>query len=120
MSYKLTASGNIQRLSDGASLPARWENGALVELDPDSPFVKELREWIALGNTPESANPPPPPSKDELDAAAALQYQKLLTLRSMSPAQVQAWVAANVTNLAQAQDAIMTLAIAVSVLARRI
>jgi hypothetical protein len=33
---------------------------------------------------------------------------------------VTAWVAANVTNLAQAQDAIATLAVAVSVLARRL
>jgi hypothetical protein len=38
----------------------------------------------------------------------------------MTPAQVQTWVTANVTNLAQAQDAIATLAIAVSILARRL
>jgi hypothetical protein len=38
----------------------------------------------------------------------------------MTPDQVVAWVAANVTNLAQAQDAIATLAVAVSVLSRRL
>jgi len=38
----------------------------------------------------------------------------------MTPAQVRAWVDANVTNLSQAQDAIKTLAIAVSILARRL
>lgn len=62
----------------------------------------------------------PPPTKDQLDAEAAKQYAKLRALSQMSPAEVQAWVQANVTNLAQAQDAIATLAIAVSVLARRL
>jgi len=38
----------------------------------------------------------------------------------MAPDEVTAWVTANVTTLAQAQDAITTLAIAVSVLGRRL
>ena len=54
------------------------------------------------------------------DEDAAKSYAKLTALRGMTPAQVGAWVDANVTNLAQAQDAIKTLAIAVSVLARRL
>jgi hypothetical protein len=63
---------------------------------------------------------PPAQSQDEIDAEAARSYAKLKALVAMTPAQVQAWVAANVTNLAQAQDAIATLAVAVSVLARRL
>lgn len=55
---------------------------------------------------------------DDPDKEAARSYAKLRALAAMSPAQVQAWVGANVTTLAQAQDAIATLAIAVSVLAR--
>lgn len=74
-------------------------------------------------------NPPPTPeeiaaaakaTKDAADAAAAKAYGKLTALKAMSPAAVQTWVAANVTNLAQAQDAIATLAIAVGILARRL
>lgn len=57
---------------------------------------------------------------DEQDAEAARSYAKLRTLAGMTPAQVQTWVAANVTTLAQAQDAIATLAVAVSVLARKL
>ena len=38
----------------------------------------------------------------------------------MTPDEVQAWVTANVTTLTQARDAITTLAIAVSVLGRRL
>ena len=54
------------------------------------------------------------------DVNAAKRYAKLRALADMTPAQVSAWVDANVTNLAGAQDAIKTLAIAVSVLARRL
>ena len=63
---------------------------------------------------------PPALTQDQIDAAAARSYAKLTALRAMTPAQVQAWVAANVTNFAQAQDAIATLAVAVGVLARRL
>ena len=62
----------------------------------------------------------PPPTQDQLDAVAARQNAKLAALAAMTPAQVSAWADANVTNLATAQDAIKTLAIAVSVLARRL
>lgn len=61
---------------------------------------------------------PPALSQEEQDRTAARAYGKLAALRVMTPAQVQAWVIANVTNLAQAQDAIATLAIAVSILSR--
>lgn len=59
-------------------------------------------------------------SQDDQDAATVRQYAKLVALRNMTPAQVDAWVTANVTDLPSAKDAIKTLAIAVSVLARRI
>ena len=56
---------------------------------------------------------------EESDIAAAKANAKLTALKGMTPAQVQTWVANNVTNLSQAQDAIATLAVAVSILARR-
>jgi len=59
-------------------------------------------------------------TQDEVDRTAARGYVKLNALKNMTPAQVQTWVAANVTNLAQAQDAIATLAIAVGILARQL
>ena len=63
---------------------------------------------------------PPIVTQDELDALAARQYAKLAALMVMTPAQIQAWVVANVTTLATAQDAIATLATAVGILARRL
>jgi hypothetical protein len=59
-------------------------------------------------------------TQDERDAQAARQYQKLVALKSMTPAQIQTFVDNNVVDLASARDAIKTLAIAVGILARRI
>jgi hypothetical protein len=82
--------------------------------------AEAIQQAIDGGMTIAEPDPAPPPTQDELDAAAAREYAKLIALRSMTPAQVVAWVAANVTNLAQAQDAIATLGVAVSVLSRRL
>jgi len=57
---------------------------------------------------------------DEQDAETARSDAKLRDLAAMTPAQVQTWVTDNVTTMAQARDTISTLAIAVSVLARRL
>jgi hypothetical protein len=110
MAYKLTSRATIIRLADGAEIPESPLNCAW----------QQYLAWCAAGNTPEPADPPPPPSQDEIDAAAAREYAKLAALRGMTPAQVIAWVNDNVTTLGQAQDAIATLAVAVSVLARRL
>lgn len=117
--FKLNTLGFVVRIADNATLPVKWQNGAPVLLDPDSPLNAEFLAWVALGNTP-VADPPPPLTQDQLDAVAARAYAKLTALKAMTPAQVIAFVQANVTNLVQAQDAIATLAIAVSILARRI
>jgi hypothetical protein len=58
--------------------------------------------------------------KNESDAANAKTYAKLTALKNMSPAEIQTWATANITTLAQAKDALTTLAIAVSILARRL
>ena len=72
-----------------------------------------------------------PPTQEQIDAAAAQAKAianaiaakadaKLSALGAMTPAQVRAWVAANVTNLAEAKDVLGTLAVAVSILSRRL
>ena len=65
-------------------------------------------------------DPPPPPTQDELDTVAARQYQKAQALFAMSPAQMSAWIDANINTFADAKDALKTLAIIVSVLGRRL
>ena len=59
-------------------------------------------------------------AKESADTNAARANAKLQALVAMSPAQVQTWVQANVTTLAQVQDALATLAVAVALLARRL
>lgn len=111
MAYKLIRdSTSVTRLSDGANIPP----------DPANVDYVAYLAWKDAGNTPAPADPAPPPSQEDQDIAAAKVYAKLVALKNMTPTQVIAWVDANVTNLAQAQDAIKTLAIAVSILARRL
>jgi hypothetical protein len=61
-----------------------------------------------------------PPSADDQAALDAKAYSKLAALTTMTPAEVQTWVQNNVNTLAEAKDAIKTLAVAVSILARRL
>lgn len=57
-------------------------------------------------------------TQNQLDVKNALAIPQLQALIAMTPAQVQAWVTANVTNLAGAQQAIYYLGVAVSILGR--
>lgn len=90
----------------------------------DTPTRDAVRDWLAAGNQALPLDPPTPAQvaaaakaeKNIVDSASADAYAKLTALKAMSPAQVQSWV----TTLAQAQDAIATLAIAVSILARQL
>ena len=51
MTYQLTTSTSIIRLSDGAHIPD----------DPGNRDYKDYLEWVNEGNTPLPAPPPPPP-----------------------------------------------------------
>jgi len=109
MTYKLTDAG-VMRTVDGAFIPPDTKNADW----------REYQKWVADGNVPLPKDPAPLPTQDEIDATAAKTYGKLAALKGMTPAQVQAWVDANVTTLADVKDALKTLAIAASILARRI
>jgi hypothetical protein len=59
-------------------------------------------------------------AQDFQDRIDARQYAKLKSLITLSPSQIQAYVQNNVNTLADAKDALKTLAIAVGILARRL
>lgn len=64
--YKLTLLGHILRLSDQACIP----------MDPRNEDFAEYLAWVAAGNTPEPADPPPAP----IPSASAWQVRKALNL----------------------------------------
>ena len=109
----------------------------IIDFDPAGKFNPSIL-WLPCGDLVEVGDthdgtdfgPPPAPTAEEVqraadlaklaaDRTAAFAYNKLVALSDMTPAQIQTWITANVTNLAQAQDAIGTLAIGLSVLIRR-
>lgn len=93
----------------------------MYQTNPDGSTQSMLATEVELKDGETILDPDPPViAQDDQDAAWARVYPKLVALKGMTPLQVQTWVQNNVTNLAQAQDAIATLAIAVSILARRI
>ena len=55
MSYKLLTRG-VQRISDGAFIPD----------DPRNHDWRDYQAWLAKGNTPQAADPPPQLAKDEI------------------------------------------------------
>ena len=70
--YRLTESTNIIRLADSACIPA----------DPANTDYAEYQKWLAEGNAPEPADPPPVPvitSVTMRQARLALLQQGLLT-----------------------------------------
>lgn len=88
------------------------------------------REIYALAVAGDVA-PMPEPSKDEMDAKAkrlkdiadeeaAKADEKLQAFSGMSPDEVRAWIGKNVKDVSDVTDVLATLAVAVSVLTRKL
>ena len=83
MTYKLTTSTSITRLSDNASIPA----------DEANTDYAAFLTWKEAGNTPTPADIPPPPTYQELRRAAYPQASDYLDgIVKGDTAQVQAYV----------------------------
>ena len=74
MTYMISSSNVLVRLSDNASIPP----------DPANTDYQEYQQWLAEGNTPEPApappEPPEPPTAIEKLAAAGLTVEELKAL----------------------------------------
>jgi len=123
--YQLQNGRFVLRVADATKIPLLDQfDPPLVRADgtpiTSADFVA-YKTWLAAGGVPDPApDPAGELAGNDLDAYNARNYAKLKTLTAMTPAQVQAWVQANVNTLADAKDALKTLAVAVVVLARRL
>lgn len=112
-SYQLNPDGSVLRRADGASIPADDGNGSW----------REYQAWLGLGNVPDPVNPSYAAEearqrKNFADRQSAKVDATVQLLASKTPAQIGAFIDANVTDLASAKAAIRAMAQVIGVLAR--
>jgi hypothetical protein len=81
--YQLTTSSTVIRLADNAHIPA----------DPANTDWQAYQRWLAAGNTPQPADPPPAPDTAALRRAAyAAESDPIYFMWQRGEATQQQWL----------------------------
>jgi len=97
--YKKTAGTTIIRTVDNTWIP---QNDLLTEW-------RDYVTWKKAGNVPDDPDPLPSPTPEQIEHDALKGMVKVQELLSLQLPNVPTWVTANITNVAQARDVIMTI-----------
>jgi len=111
--YQLLPSSGVFRTSDFACIPD----------DPRNRDWQDYLLWVSMGNVPDPVDPVHATTEaaalaNRTDRDAVKAVALIALLSSKTPAQVDAYVVANLTDLASAKIIIRSLAQVVGVLAR--
>jgi hypothetical protein len=111
--YQLLPDEGVLRKADGANIPPDDRLGAW----------REYQSWLVLGNVPDPIDPSYAANdarraKNNADRQSAKTDATVQLLASKTPAQIGAFIDANVTDLASAKAAIRAMAQVIGVLAR--
>lgn len=111
--YQMLPDGNVRRMSDGACIPTNLLNRDYLE----------FLTWKSIGNVPDPVDPiyaayDAQSASDATSRAAVKADATVAMLASKTPAQIDAYVVANVTDLASAKLLLRALAQVCGVLAK--
>ena len=105
---------------ENATLPAGWQGAVWSYIAGVWAVVDTAAQSALLAEKAAADARVAALAKDVADAAIAKADAKVAAIGAMTPAQVKAWVTANVATLADAKDLITTLAVVISILARKL
>lgn len=108
-----------------------WDNQTNALVLPFTPEWSAYMAWTNAGNSPDPYTPPPPPAPTAAEIAADAERATRMSirasikgdnfiqqLRTMTPADVDAYIQNNVTDLASAKVVLRKLAYVIAILAR--
>jgi hypothetical protein len=107
LEHRTTGEGILVDDTDGYDIESEWRVVSTDEQPTGKRWHRATQSWVERSKSPGEE------TRDALEADPRWR-----DLRAATPAQIEAWLAANTTNLAQARQVLKLLVLAVQLLAR--